>query len=357
MPKAKYKIDKNLNLYYVNLDTGLRKDNGQIIYKKLRAKTTAELDAKVEEFFKNKQNGFLPLKTQTTVSEWVDTFLSAYKSNCKLNTRLYYENMLADFKKEFSNTKLIDIKEIQLQNYLNEYATTHSQRSVKGMLSILRSLFKKAVNNRLIPYSPAEGLRAVGGTPPKEKRALTVDERNAITRTVKTHPFGMFVAFMYYCGLRRGECAALTYNDIQGNFLVVNKQFIFPNNSAVLSTPKTKAGVRTIPIPTTLQKLIKDMPKTGELLFTNSFGGPLSKTTIRKGFDSFLSAAFGDSPPPITEHWLRHNYATILFESGVDLLTASNLMGHEDKDVTLEIYTHLSEQQKEKSFENVFFIA
>ena len=43
----------------------------------------------------------------------------------------------------------------------------------------------------------------------------------------------------------------------------------------------------------------------------------------------------------ITPHRLRHTYATLLYSSGVDLLTAKELLGHSDVSTTLKIYTHL----------------
>jgi site-specific recombinase XerD len=50
---------------------------------------------------------------------------------------------------------------------------------------------------------------------------------------------------------------------------------------------------------------------------------------------------------PFTWHCLRHTYATILYDAGVDVLTAKDLLGHEDVKTTLGIYTHLSEEKKQ----------
>lgn len=55
----------------------------------------------------------------------------------------------------------------------------------------------------------------------------------------------------------------------------------------------------------------------------------------------------------ITPHMLRHTYATLLYSSGVDVLTASKLLGHSDIKTTLEIYTHLEETMASKSIEKL----
>ena len=48
----------------------------------------------------------------------------------------------------------------------------------------------------------------------------------------------------------------------------------------------------------------------------------------------------------ITAHMLRHTYATMLYTSGVDVKTAAKLLGHSDKQTTIQIYTHLEDSKK-----------
>ena len=52
---------------------------------------------------------------------------------------------------------------------------------------------------------------------------------------------------------------------------------------------------------------------------------------------------------PFTAHQLRHTYATMLYDAGVDVKTAQDFLGHADPTVTMNIYTHLSSQKKEKA--------
>ena len=50
-----------------------------------------------------------------------------------------------------------------------------------------------------------------------------------------------------------------------------------------------------------------------------------------------------------TAHQLRHTYATMLYDAGVDVKTAQDFLGHADPTVTMNIYTHLSSQKKESA--------
>ena len=51
----------------------------------------------------------------------------------------------------------------------------------------------------------------------------------------------------------------------------------------------------------------------------------------------------------ITPHMLRHTYATMLFDAGVDVKSAQKFLGHSDIEVTLEVYTHLSKFKEDKA--------
>ena len=61
--------------------------------------------------------------------------------------------------------------------------------------------------------------------------------------------------------------------------------------------------------------------------------------------------------PPLTPHYFRHNYATLLFETGVVLLIAMKILDHTDYQTTANIYMHLNSEMMKKSsvdMEDVF---
>lgn len=55
----------------------------------------------------------------------------------------------------------------------------------------------------------------------------------------------------------------------------------------------------------------------------------------------------------ITAHYLRHTYATLLYLSGVDVLTAAKLLGHSNVKTTIAIYTHLDDLMLSKSVDKL----
>lgn len=341
MPIAKYKKDKSSGLYYTYEKTGCYKPDGTPEYKKLRAKTIAALDQKIREYREKAAYGVSD--TNTTVDQWYERWIIAYKGTCRIQTQNWYRYLYTShIKPSIGNIRLSDVKEHNLQQILSGMADSYAKKTIVDVRLILRSLFETAQHNKLIALSPAVHL-TVGGRAPKPRRALTTAERKRYLTACSSHGFGQFAAFLYFFGLRRGEALALTGKDITRDHIHICKQHIFPgNNLPVVEITKTDAGVRDIPIPDAARRYIDFDSLPDGLLFTDDTGKALSYSQIVDRWTSFLTAALGEETD-ITMHCLRHNYCTMLFEKKVDILTAKEYMGHEDIETTLKIYTHYTE--------------
>jgi len=57
--------------------------------------------------------------------------------------------------------------------------------------------------------------------------------------------------------------------------------------------------------------------------------------------------------PRLTPHFFRHNYVTMLYESGVDPLIAMKIVGHTDYQTTANIYTHVRDEMLKKATVNM----
>ena len=360
MPKARYQKEAR-GLYYVYVKTGLYKPNGTPEYKRLTAKTQDRLDQKVKEFNSSITAGVNP--NTITVDEWYKTWFESYKKTCKETTQLWYDRIYrTHIESAIGAMRISTVREATLQAILTSMADTHSVKTVKSVRGVLFSLFDKAVANRLIAINPAQHL-TVTGRSQKDRRALTQAERDAYLSTCKTHPFGQFAAFLYFFGLRRGEALALERSDVILGInkkpvgLSIRKQFVYPhNNQPVISTVKTSAGERTLPIPDKALEYIDFAAPDGLFFSIKAFSAdgkygyrPFSYSEIVDRWNSFIFDALGPDTD-VTMHVLRHNYCTMLFENGVDIVTARYLMGHADIQTTLRIYAHFTENMKETDF-------
>lgn len=216
------------------------------------------------------------------------------------------------------------------------------RKTLTEYASVIRRVFALAVQNRVLTFDPSIYLTVTKEAPKSRRTALTDAQIAAIHAT--PHECRLPCLMMIYAGLRFGELAALTWSDVdlQNGTVSVTKSYNF--KSCSFKTPKTAAGERVVPIPALLLDELKAAPRAS--LFVCPHNGKMwTQGAWQNQFDGYLKR-LGFST---TAHCLRHTYATILYEAGIDVLTAQYFMGHADSQTTMNIYTHLREAKKAAS--------
>jgi integrase len=204
---------------------------------------------------------------------------------------------------------------------------------------------------------------------PHERRALTKEEKELVTRTWRGHRMGPAVMIMMYCGLRRGEVLALTWDDINldKKILSVNKSVMIMKNQPQVKKPKSKAGTREVPIPNFLVDILHELPRNGHLICPDAKGQMMTETAYRRAWNSYchylnIKAGGRDASRThekvqvidnITAHMLRHTYASMLYEAGVDIKSAQRFLGHADIEMTLAVYTHLTKFKEDEAINSL----
>ena len=74
------------------------------------------------------------------------------------------------------------------------------------------------------------------------------------------------------------------------------------------------------------------------LVFTNEIGRPLNPPTVSAAFKRAVKAS---GLPPLTLHGLRHTFATIGLDQGVDVLYVAEMLGHSSPAITQGVYQHV----------------
>lgn len=107
-------------------------------------------------------------------------------------------------------------------------------------------------------------------------------------------------------------------------------------------TLKTPAARRDIPIPAPLKTILEERIGIGNAyVLQNRDGGAWCLRTYTRHYDKIAKLV-----PGVTAHYFRHNYATLLYDEGIDVLTASRILGHSDPRTTMTIYTDLERSRK-----------
>lgn len=332
------------------------------------AKTIRELDAAVAEYERKAKHGMLSSNEKMTFGELAKIWIDSYKNNVGEKTHKRYAAILRlHLLPEMEGIKLKDLKPHNLQAIINDLLDDgYAEKTMKDVKITASNVLEVAVDNDIL-YRNVFNKVSIPHVDKTERRALRQGEVDLIARTYQGHRMGIPALIMLYCGLRRGELVALSWRDIDiaAAQLTVNKAVYFDNNAAFLKPPKSKTSNRTVPIPHALLAILKAQKNSALLVCPSAKGHMMTETAFRsawRSFQNYLNLQAGGrnasrSNPKlqvidnITPHMLRHTYATMLYDAGVDVKSAQKFLGHADIQTTLKIYTHLSDEKEQRSID------
>lgn len=240
-----------------------------------------------------------------------------------------------------------------------------SARVVQIQKYVFGMIYNYAIMQGYTRYNPVQAVKVPSGLKRKTREAPEEDEVEKIRAGLRCY-WGLFAFFLLHTGMRKGEALAITGADIdrKARVIHVTKSVAYKNGAPYLKPPKTESGVRDVPL---LDALAAELPELGpeELLFPQANGALMSSKTYERHWSHYCKEAGFVSYTPIqrtnkkgkpyvyqkptitlTAHQLRHGYATILYEAGIDAQTAKGLLGHSDITVTLQIYTHIRNKKR-----------
>ena len=349
---------------YIGIVDGKRK------YKTVYGKTQKEADTKADELKVSLRKGIDISSSTDSFKKWVEYWLTSKGHEVtedRYTTLLSRSNVWNDYLK---NTPINQIKPFELQTILYSIAAKNpytgkpmAKKTIRGYVQVVNAIFDFAMDNRIIEYNPASKLKIPQtSTPSNQRRALSAIERQWIMEFEhRAKPSAML---MMLSGLRRGEATALQWNDIDfvNNKISVTKSYNFKIKD--FKSPKN-GKARVVSVPQILIDYLKTLPRISMFVLTNSQGKMMTDDSWRRMYDSYMHDlnihyGFNGNAPnkfspikipmlitPFTPHELRHTFCTVMFEAGIDALTAKEQMGHSDIQTTLSIYTHLSSQHKD----------
>ena len=152
---------------------------------------------------------------------------------------------------------------------------------------------------------------------------------------------------MYYIelatGLRRGELLGLKWTDIdwKNGIIKVRRQIARVDGRIVESPPKTKNSYRAVTISQQAIEVLKQQKTKANVqyVFSSPNGSPISPNSVNNMLGRVLERA---GIPKVRFHDLRHTFATIALQNGVDIKTVSGMLGHFSAGFTLDTYAHVT---------------
>lgn len=338
--------------YQISIMIGYKTD-GKPKRKLVYGRTQKEVQEKANELRMQYSMG-LEIDNNITVADWADVWLKTYKRGVEYNTLEMYNGITKNYIiKPLGRLKLRDVKTAHLQQIVNENQS--KSWVVKKFKLTVSQMLEQAAINDLIVRNPAKGLKLPITANNQGKRALTELEMEQVKSLYLDDKTRCYVYLLLYTGMRKSEALALTKNDIDRNRMeiTVSKTLVFMSNKSIIKhNPKTKAGTRVIPILEPLRDVLfryVDSVQT-DMLFLTIAGKTVTDMAYRRMWEKFERAM---GTKEITAHIFRHNFATILYNAGVDAKAAQHILGHSSISVTMDIYTHLDNRKRNEATEKL----
>ena len=295
-------------------------------------------------------------RPSTAFSVYVSKWLQAYKNHltdAPYNTHTRNINKFIDC---IGDKRLHRITPSDVSLYYQSFSGK-SRSTINSARDTIKGIFKAALADNLIDKDPTTNIQPPKG-PKGTHRAITPEERQLIHTT--EHRLRPAVMVMLYAGLRRGEALAIDIDrdiDFDRMTITVRQAIRFDRQGLpVIVSPKTAAGVRTVPM---LQGLADILRPLHGLLCPSASGQLMTESAWARAWSSYLTALSEArngckkrwckspwQPVIIRAHDLRHSYCTMLYDAGIDLKTAMLWMGHADQTMTIQVYTHLTDTRR-----------
>ena len=334
-------------------------ETGKAIYKNVLGKTQAEAKAKLKQAIEEAKGLDAGKVGRYTVGQWMDVWFENYarvkvRPSSHQTYRGYIDNHIKTNIGKIPLEKLTSLELQKLYKKLLEkgrvdrlesrhQAKGLSPKTVRNIHQIISSAMKLAQEQKLIVGNPAEGC-ALPRLEHREMQTLPVEQLQSFLGEAKDS--GVFE--LYYLelatGLRRGELLGLKWEDIdlERGDLRIKRQIARINGEVVEAPLKTKNAYRTLPLAEdTVSVLLEQKKKVGDSpwVFPSPAGGPLSPDSVLHMLHRVLKRA---GLPSLRFHDLRHTFATLALQNGVDVKTVSGMLGHFSAGFTLDTYAHVT---------------
>lgn len=301
-----------------------------------------------------------PPKELHPFTPYATDFYKRFKGKNRGTTHSTQQGWLEQACEFFGDEPIEKINDSRIQDYINSIQVSKTTgepcttNGIKQRITFVGEIFNRAIKDKLIGENPCkDDSLKFGGVKGKGIEALSKADILMLMEKIaaaKDLCIKFWLALMLYAGLRREEMLALRWEHI--NFtegtISIEQAITYASSTADLGNTKNDSSVRTFYMPDILIETLQPYKQPTGYLVADEQGNPFNDYGIKK-----LRKAVREHTglPKLDARQLRHSYATMLSEAGIDIRTVGTTMGH-TKTSTTEGYINKPKMDRLKSIRN-----
>jgi integrase len=331
---------------------------GKEVWKSLKTSHFSVAESKLAEFLKQHRETRALRQDDTSAKMSFKAAAALHmarleeKGKIKPRTLVYWKEVLAALRKSWpglDQTELRKVTEARCREWAAAYRKVASASRFNNTLGILRHVLREGMKAGVIYLDPSRDIERAPITGKKltlpnlaQFRAFLDAMRTAGSRDSKN--CADFAAGLAFTGCRTGEAATIEWKDID-----FEESRLAVRGDAITGTKNWK--IRYVPLIPDARNLFERMrderveePKTAKVFLVRECQKSMNRAAKLVGMER------------ITHHDLRHLFATIAIESGVDIPTVSRWLGHQDGGaLAMKTYGHLRDEHSQAQAQKVSF--
>ena len=304
------------------------------------------------------------------IRKLANDWMNSIQSQIKKSSYVKYYNILHTYiLPEFDNVPLSELTSSRIQKFCDDLLTHGSSsgeglspKTVLDILSLMRSLLRYAQIHGHQP--PSTGKEIIIRQTAPDTVVIPRSSQDILCRYLYANMSerNLGILLCLFTGMRVGEICALKWEDFsfqEKSIHVHNtmQRLQIPDSTTaqktriMVTSPKSKCSIRTIPIPDSLIQLIqKEFPNRQGYVLAAVNEKYIEPRTMQKYFH-YVQKQCG--LVPVNFHALRHTFATRCIELGFDVKSLSEILGHATVNITLNRYVHPSMELKQQNMQKL----
>lgn len=342
---------------------------GKHIRKSIYGASEKEVARKLRQATAAVDAGTYTEPSKLTMAQWLDIWAAEYLGNLKPNTLYYYKGVCNHYlKPALGAVKMVVLSAHTIQTLYNKLqaGTDEKQglsaKTIKNINGVLHKAMQQAIELDYIRHNPCHACKLPRAEKP-EIKPLDDEQISSFLKAIQGHQWEALFLVTMFTGMRQGEALGLSWLsvDFERGSISVGQQLQKDRATgkyAIVATKNSKSR-RITPAPFVMDVLREQRRRQTEwrlragpawegsdLVFTNELGHHLAPKTV---YSHYKRIADSIGIPESRFHDLRHTYAVAALQSGDDVKTVQENLGHHTASFTLDVYGHVTDKMKKDS--------